>query len=102
MLGRHKLLLLIPAIVLIPIILGIPPVSMAHKLATGGPFTHCKQVQLRNHCLSHSLISHQDPIVVTLDVTSLEEESNPTCDIQTLDLDFIHSNVIFNSVPLRC
>jgi hypothetical protein len=100
--GRHKLLLFIPAIILIPIILGMPPLSMAHKLATGGPFTHCKQVQLRSHCLSHSLIPHQDPIVVTLDFTPLEQELNPPCDIQALDPDFNHSNITINFIPLRC
>jgi len=102
MLGRHKLLLLIPAIILIFIILGMPPLSMAHKLATGDPFTHCKQVQIRNHCLFHSLISHEDPIIVNLTFTPLDQESKTICDIQALDPDSIHSNTTIHSVPLRC
>jgi len=36
MLGRHKLLLLIPAILLIPILLGMTPLNMGHRLASGG------------------------------------------------------------------
>jgi len=102
MLGRHKLLILIPAILLIPILLGITPLNMAHKLASGGPFTHGKQICLNNHCPFHSLISHDDPTIVNLNLATLDQDSTPTLDIQVLDSDFIHSNITFNSVPLRC
>ncbi len=33
MLSRHKLLLLIPAILLIPILFGMIPLNMAHKIS---------------------------------------------------------------------
>jgi hypothetical protein len=102
MLGRHKLLLLILTILLIPILLGMTPLTMAHRLASAGSFPHCKQAQWSNHCLSHSLISHDDPTIVNLSFTLLDHESTPTFDIQVLDLDFFHSNMTFNSVPLRC
>ena len=102
MLDRHKLLLLIPAILLIPILLGMIPLNMAHKLAGGGPLTHCKQAQWSNHCPFHSLIPHDDQFIVNLNLTPLNQESTPTLDIQALDPDSIHSNVTFNSVPLRC
>ena len=102
MLDRHKLLILIPAILLIPILLGMTPLNMAHKLASGGPFTHGKQICLNNHCPFHSLISHDDPTIVNLNSTSLDQESIPTHDIEVLDPDSIHSNVTFNSIPLRC
>jgi hypothetical protein len=102
MLGRHKLLILIAAIILIPILLGMIPLNMAHKLASGGPFTHCKQAQWGNHCPFHSLISHDDPTIVSLNSTSLGQESTRTSDIEVLDPDSIHSNITLNSVPLRC
>jgi hypothetical protein len=102
MLRRHKLLLLVPAILLIPILLGMTPLNMARRLSSGGPFTHCKQAQWNNHCLFHSLISHDDPTIVHLNLTPLDQESTPTFDIQVLDPDFIRSNITFNSVPLRC
>jgi len=102
MLSRHKLLLLIPAILLIPILFGMIPLNMAHKLASGGPFTHCKQTQWSNHCPFHSIASHDDPTIVNLNSTSPDQESTPTHDIEILDLDAIHSNITFNSVPLRC
>ena len=100
--GRDKLLLLIPAILLIPILLGMTPLNMAHRLATGGPFTHCKQAQWSNHCPFHSITSHGDPTIVNLNSTLLDQESTSALDIQVLDLDFIHSNITVNSVPLRC
>ena len=102
MLGRYKLLILIPAILLIPILLGMTPLNMAHKLASGGPFTHGKQICLSNHCPFHSLISHDDPTIVNLNSTPLDQESTPTRDIEVLDPDSVHSNMTFNSIPLRC
>jgi hypothetical protein len=102
MLSRHKLLLLIPAILLIPILFGMIPLNMAHKLASGGPFTHCKQVQWSNHCPFHSIASHDDPTIVNLNSTLPDQESTPTNDIEALDSDSVHSNITLNSVPLRC
>jgi len=102
MLGRHKLLFIIPAILLIPILLGMTPFNMAHKLASGGPFTHCKQTQSSNHCPFHSLTSYADPTIINLNLTPLDQESTPIFDIQVLYSDFIHSNITINSLPLRC
>jgi len=102
MLRRHKLLILIPAMLLIPILFGMAPVNMAHKLASGGPFTHCKQAQWSNHCLFHSLTSHSDPIIVNLGLTLLNQEPTPTFDIRISNPDSTHPNTILNSVPLRC
>jgi hypothetical protein len=102
MLGRHKLILLIPAILLIPILLGMTPLNMAHKLASGGPFTHCKQAQVKNNCLFHSTFSHNDPTIVNPNVTPLDLELTPTLDIQALDPESVPCNATFNSVPLRC
>jgi hypothetical protein len=102
MLGRHKLLILIATIFLIPILLGMTPLTMAHRLASGGPFTHCKQVQWSNHCPFHSIASHDDPAITNLNSTLPNQELTPTLDIQVLDLDSIHSNITFDSIPLRC
>jgi len=102
MLVRHKLLILIPVILLILVFLGMTPLNMAHRLTSRGFFTHCKQAQCSNHCPFHSIISHDDPTIVNLNLTSLDQESTPTFDIHVLDPDSTHSNVTFNSVPLRC
>jgi len=102
MLGRHKLLLLIPAILLIGILLGMPPLIIAHKLASGGPFTHCKQGQWSIRYLFHFVTSHNDPTIVNVNITPLDQESTPTFDIQVLDPNTIHSNITIHSLPLRC
>ena len=102
MLGRHKLLILIVAIFLIPILLGMPPLTMAHKLASEGPFTHCRQAQWSHYCSFHSFIPQDNPTIVSLNVSPLDPESTPTFNIRVLDPDSIHSNITFKSVPLRC
>lgn len=100
--GKHRLLFIIPAILLIPILLGMTPLNMAHKLANGGPFAHGKQTCLNNHCPFHSIVSQVDPIIINLDITALYQDSIPALDIQILDLDSVPSNITFNSIPLRC
>jgi len=100
--GRHKLLILIPAILLIPVLLGMIPLNMAHRLASGGPFTHCEQAQWSNYCPFHSIASHDDPTIVNLNLIPLNQESVSMSGIKVLGHDSIHSNITFNSVPLRC
>jgi hypothetical protein len=102
MLTRHKLLLLIPAILLIPILFGMIPLNMAHKLASGGPFTHCKQVQSSNHCPFNSVVSHDDLTNVSLNSTPLFL-GLPSIEESQISLsDSVQSNITFNSIPLRC
>jgi hypothetical protein len=102
MLGRHKLLLLIPAILLIPILFGMTPLNMSHRLASGGPFTHCKQAQWNNHCPFNSAVSHDDLIKVSLNSAPLSG-GLPLLQRSQISLsDSIQSSVTFNSVPLRC
>jgi hypothetical protein len=102
MLGRHKLLLLIPAILLIPILLGMTPLNMSHRLAGGGPFTHCKQAQWSNQCPFNSAVSHDHPTIANLNLAQLDHESTPAFDIQALAHELTHFNTSINSVPLRC
>jgi hypothetical protein len=102
MLGRQKLLLLIPAILLIPILLGMTPLTMAHRLASGGPFTHAKQCCWDNHCPFHSIVSHDTHFIATLNSTPLGLEITPAFYSRVLEPGFVHVNIIFNSIPLRC
>ena len=102
MLRRNKLLILIPAILLIPILLGMTPLSMAHKLSNGGPFTHGKQVRLSNHCLFHSLTSYNDLTVAILNSALLDQQSLSPQELWIPVLDSVRSNAFFNPVPLRC
>ena len=102
MFGRHKLLIVIPAALLIPILLWMTPMHMAHNLSNGCPFSHSKQILRSDSCLSNSAISHDDPTIVNLNSTSLDQPSTATLDIQILDPDSVHSDVTSDSIPLRC
>ena len=53
MLGRHKLLLLIPAVILIPILLGMTPLNMSSQISKRGPF-HSLQASPMDQLLSFS------------------------------------------------
>jgi len=102
MLGRHKLLFLTAAILLIPILLGMTPMNMAHRLASGGPFTHCKQAQWTNHCPFNSVVSHDDHTILSLNPTPLHWELPGVQEFPISVVDPICPNISFNSVPLRC
>ena len=102
MLGKHKLLFIIPAILLIPILLAMTPLNFVHKIGAGCPFSQGKQGLKCNPCAFHSIISQDDPTIVNLNLTLLDQESTPALDIQALDPDSIYSSITFNSVPLRC
>ena len=100
--GRNRLLILIPAILLIPILLGMTPLNMAHRLANGGTTGQCKQT-INNHCLFNSLVSHHnDSTIVNLNLTPFGQVSNGTFNVQMLDFNSIHSVTTTQSIPLRC
>ena len=100
MLGRHKLLFLIAAIILIPVLLGMTPMNLVEKLSSGCPSSQGKQIQRASSCLFNSIISQVDLNVVILDSTLLEQESTLSFHIQVHDS--IHSDISLISVPLRC
>jgi hypothetical protein len=102
MLRRQKLIIFILSTVLILIFFGVPPLNMAYRLAGGVPFTHSKQLRLVSHCPFRSLLTHDDPTFVILNLTPLHQESTPAFDIHVVDPDSIHSNITFHSFPLRC
>ncbi len=101
MLGRHKALILIPTILLIPVFLGMTPLNMAHRLATGCPLVQGK-TRTCNANPFHSLTSHDHPTIVNLNLNPQELESTPTFHIQVLALSSIQSSMPFVSPPLRC
>lgn len=102
MLRRKKILILIPAILLIPMLLGMTPFNKAHKLANGGPFTHGKQECSNNQCPFQCLISHDDPPVGILNSTPLDQELLHSQGVRIAFAASSHPNIYFNSIPLRC
>jgi len=103
MLSKHKLLFVVPAILLIPILLGITPLNFIQKIGAGCPFSDGKQILKCNHSLFNSIISQDDPTIVSLNSAPLDQESTPAAsDIEVLDPDPLCSNITFSSFPLRC
>jgi hypothetical protein len=102
MLGKKKLLLIIPVILLIPILLGMTPLNFVHKIGAGCPFSQGKQALKCNPCPFHSIISQDDPTILNLNLTPLDQESLLVQEFGISLLESINSNISFNSVPLRC
>ncbi len=102
MLRRKKLLILIPALLLIPILLGMIPFKMAHKLAQGGPFAQSSQGCNCNNCPAHSLISHNHFDAVTADSISPNQGLPYSQEILNTAPEFFHSQSHFSPIPLRC
>ena len=102
MLGRHKLLILIPAIILIPILLGMTPLNLANRLSSSGALAQGKQACWSNYCPFHSIASHDNQILANLSLATVYEVSPSTQESRISLLDSFHSNTFFNPVPLRC
>ncbi len=100
MAGRHKLLILIPAILLIPILIGMTPLNLFNRLSGQCPFSQGKQIQRASSCLFNSIASQYDLNAVILDSTLLEQESTLSFHIRVDHS--THSNISLISVPLRC
>jgi hypothetical protein len=99
--SKHRLLILIPAVILIPLFIVMTPLNIARKLSSGEPLVHCKQMRLGN-CLYNSLVSQDEHTVAPLDSTRLEQKSTPADGLLIMDIDSIHHNISLDSVPLRC
>jgi hypothetical protein len=100
MLRRRKLLILIPTIILIPVLLGMTPLNLFHKLSSPCPFAQEKQIQRASSCLFHSLVSQDDLNIVSLNSSPLGQESTPLFHLEIHNS--THSNISLISVPLRC
>jgi hypothetical protein len=100
MVRKHKLLIVMTAIILIPVLLGMTPMNLVQKLSSSCPSSQGKQIQRASSCLFNSIISQVDLNVVILDSTLLEQESTLSFHIQVHDS--IHSDISLISVPLRC
>ena len=102
MLRKHKLLLLIPAVLLSGIFIGMFPFNMAHRLAGDCPFAHGKQAFWSNPCPFRSVTSNGEHFEVTLESVPLDQGLQFSQKIPiAVSGSFLH-NIALNSVPLRC
>ena len=98
---RHNKIFLIAALVLIPVLLGLIPLNLDQRLASGAPLSHAKHVLRCNPCLFHSVVSHAQPAVV--DVVQFSFTPRPTVSLipVTAGGEVIPS-VLPDISPLRC
>jgi hypothetical protein len=102
MLNRHKILFLILAVILIPILLGMTPLNLVKKFSSGWPLSNCKQTLRGDFCLFNSLISHDDLTIGILNSTLLMQDLMPSLHFQTLILPSSGYSSYLSLVPLRC
>ena len=97
-----KFLLTVTALLLIPILLGMAPLTFVHKMASGCPFSQGKQVVKCNSCPFHSIVSQGNPTLVNLDSTLLDQDLIPVFVMQIVNAAPIPSKITDSSLPLRC
>ncbi len=100
MLNRHKILFLIPVIILIPVLLGMTPLNLFHKLSGHCPFSQEKQIQRASSCLFHSIVSQDDMGIQDLN-SALPEKEAPTLFHVNVE-NSTHPGFLARSSPLRC
>jgi hypothetical protein len=101
-LHKHKLLLLIPAVLLMIIFIGMIPLNMAHRLAGGCPVVHGKQAGWNNPCPFRCVATDGKPLVAALNPLPSGQELPLSQQTPIPTVDCFFSNITFNSVPLRC
>jgi hypothetical protein len=102
MLGRSKWLILIPAIILIPILLGMTPLTLLHKLGSGCPFSHDRQVQKCSPSSLNSQISPDSHFLANQPLVSFNHEATLSLYSQILNSDPKLSLGTSEFAPLRC
>jgi hypothetical protein len=101
MFRRSELFIFIPAIILLPILLGMMPLNFVHKIANGCPLSHDKQITY-SFCPFNSIVSHDDTTIVSLSSIPLEQYPLDPFSFQLLEPDFHPSDICLSSLPLRC
>jgi len=102
MLRKRKLLFLVLAIVLIPILLGMTPLNLVNKFSSGWPLAKGNHVLRGDFCLFNSLVSQDDLTVGVLNSTLSVLALALSLHSQLLNLDHSDCNSYLSSVPLRC
>jgi hypothetical protein len=104
MFSKKRLFILIPALLLIPLLVGMIPLKLVNKLSHGGPYAHCqdKQACCQKNCPAHSLISQNHFDGVTDQSTSPDQGLSYFQKALPFGLESFHSHVGFTPIPLRC
>jgi hypothetical protein len=101
---RKRLFILIPALLLIPLLVGMIPLKLSHKLAHGGPFTQCQDSHGcgNKNCSAHSLISQNHFDGVTVHSTAPDQGLLYLEKLSFAGPESFHSQIGLTTIPLRC
>lgn len=102
MFRRKRLFILIPALLLIPLLVGMIPFKLAHKLAQGGAFAQGSQGCSCKNCPAHSLISQNHFDGVTVHSTAPDQGLSYLEKLSFAGPESLHSHIGFTPIPLRC
>jgi hypothetical protein len=104
MFRKKRLFILIPALLLIPLLVGMIPFKLANKLSHGGPYTQSQENHGCSHknCSAHSLISQNHFDGITVHSTAPDQGLSYLVKLSFAGPESFHSHIGFTPIPLRC
>jgi len=102
MLGRSKTLFFVAALILIPILLGMTPLSFIQKIGSGCPLAQGKQTLKCNPCPFNCITSQDDLPALSVSSSSLAQEIILSSNSRIGEPIFILSGFLSQAAPLRC
>lgn len=100
--GRSKLLIVISAIILIPVLLAMTPLNFIQKIGSGCPFAQGKQTLKCNPCPFHSIVIQDDLPTLSLASSSPVQGTISSFNPRIGEPVSIFSDTFPQAVPLRC
>ncbi|HUH65617.1 MAG TPA: hypothetical protein VLZ07_04220 [Syntrophales bacterium] len=104
MFRKKRFFVLIPALALIPLLLGMTPIKLVNKMAHAKPFAqnHGKQGCVLKNCFSQSLISQNQFDAATIDAELSDIETLYSAKFCSAAPESLHFVVHVSTIPLRC
>jgi hypothetical protein len=101
---KKRLFILIPALLLIPLLLGTIPLKLMNKLAHGGHLAQSqnKHACINKNCPSQSLISQNNFDTAAMNVPSPDQQVSYSPKILNAVSALLYSDTHFTPIPLRC
>jgi hypothetical protein len=102
MLRRYKPILFVTALMLVLTLVGLTPLKFVQKLGAGCPASPGKQVLTCTPCIYNALCSSNEPMVVSLDSIRFVSQPVTPAISEAMRCEFVCSDVLSESPPLRC
>lgn len=99
---RYSTIFLVTALVLIPVLFGLMPLKIMHKLSSGAPLSPVKPVLTCDACPFHSLTSHPEATQIDLSSVPIEPPSATPLTPSVTDKDLFPIALLPDILPLRC